>query len=37
MTIHKNTRNKKQQYDINREGAALSFGKIEKCEYLTGE
>ena len=28
------------QYDINREAAkisALSSGKIDKCEYLTGE
>ena len=41
MTIHKNIRNEKRQYDINREAAAkipaLSSGKIEKCEYLTGQ
>ena len=31
---------KKLQYNINREAAkllALSSGKIDKCEYLTGE
>ena len=33
-------RDKKLQHDINREAAkisALSSGKIDKCEYLTGE
>ena len=32
--------NEKLQYDINREAAkisALSFGKVNKYEYLTGE
>ena len=32
--------NEKQQFYINREVAkisALSCGKIDKCEYLTGE
>ena len=31
---------KKLQYDINRKAAEisdLSLGKIDKCEYLTGE
>ena len=41
MTIDDNIRdNEKLQYDINREAAkisALSSGKIDKYEYLTGE
>ena len=40
MTIDDQIRNKKLQYDINREAAkisALSSGKIDKYEYLTGE
>ena len=39
MTIDDKIRNEKLQYDINREAAkipALSFGKIDKYEYLTG-
>ena len=40
MTINDQVRNKKLQYNINREPAkilALSSGKIHKYEYLTGE
>ena len=40
MTIEDQIRDKKLQYDFNREAAkisALSSGKIDKCEYLTGE
>ena len=40
MTIEYQIRDEKQQYDINREAAdisALSSGKIDKYEYLTGE
>ena len=40
MTIDDNIRDEKLQYDINREAAklsALSSGKIDKYEYLTGE
>ena len=40
MTIDDKTRNEKLQYHINREASnisALSFGKIDKSEYLTGE
>ena len=40
MTINDQIRDKKLQYDINREAAkisALSSGKIHKYEYLTGE
>ena len=40
MTIADKMRNEKVQYDINREAAkisALSSGKIDKYEYLTGE
>ena len=40
MTIDDKIRDQKLQYDINREVAkisALSSGKIDKCEYLTGE
>ena len=40
MTIDDQTREKKLEYDINREAAklsALSSGKIDKYEYLTGE
>ena len=39
MTINDNIRDKKLQYNINREGAKLSvliFAKINKSEYLTG-
>ena len=40
MTIDDQIRNEKIQYDIDREAAeisALSSGKIDKYEYLTGE
>ena len=40
MTIDDKIRDKKLQYDINREAAkisALSSGKIDKYEYFTGE
>ena len=40
MTIDDQIIDEKIQYDINREAAkisALSSGKIDKCEYLTGE
>ena len=40
MTINDQIRDKKLQYDINREAAkisALSSGNIHKYEYLTGE
>ena len=40
MTINDQIRDKKLQYDINREAAkisALSSGKIHKYEYLIGE
>ena len=40
MTIGNKIRDKKLQYDINREAAkisALSSGKLDKYEYLTGE
>ena len=40
MTINDQIRDKKLQYDINREAAkisALSLGKIRKYEYLTGK
>ena len=40
MTIEDQVRDKKLQYDINREAAkisALSSGKIDKYEYLTDE
>ena len=40
MIINDQIRDEKLQYDINREAAkrsALSSGKIDKCEYLTGE
>ena len=39
MTIEDQIKNKKLQYDINRDAAkksALSSGKIDKYEYLTG-
>ena len=39
MTIDDQVRDKKPQYDINREAAkisALSTGKTNKYEYLTG-
>ena len=40
MTINDQIKDEKLPYDINREAAkvsALSSGKIEKYEYLTGE
>ena len=40
MTIEDQIRDKKLQYDINREAAkisALSSDKIDRYEYLTGE
>ena len=40
MTIENQVKDKKLQYDINREVAkisALSSGKIDKYKYLTGE
>ena len=40
MTIDDKIKDKKLQYDINREAAkisALSSGKINKYEHLTGE
>ena len=40
MTVEDQIKDKKLQYDINRETAkisALSSGKIDKYEYLTGE
>ena len=40
MTIEDKIRDEKLQRNINREAAkisALSFGKIDKYEYLTGE
>ena len=40
MTINDQIRDKKLQYDINKEAAkisALSSGKTHKYEYLTGE
>ena len=39
MTIDDKIRDEKLQYDINREAtnvSALSSGKIDKYEYLTG-
>ena len=40
MTIEDQIKDKKLQYDINREAAkisALSSGKLDKDQYLTGE
>ena len=40
MTIEHQIKDEKLQYDINREAAkisALSSGKLDKYEYLTGE
>ena len=40
MTNDDKIRNEKLQYNINREAAKiydLSSGKIDECEYLTGE
>ena len=40
MTINDQIRDKKLQYDINREAARISSessGKLRKYEYLTGE
>ena len=39
MTFHDKIRDERLKYDINREAAktsALSSGKIEQYEYLTG-
>ena len=40
MTIENQIKDEKLQYDINREAAklsALSSGKIDKYQYLTGQ
>ena len=37
MTIEDQSKDEKLQYDINREAAKISSGKIDKYEYLTGE
>ena len=40
MKINDQIRDEKLRYDTNREAAKilpLSSGKIQKCEYLTGE
>ena len=40
MTIEDQIKDEKLQYDINREAAkisALSSGRIDKYDYLTGE
>ena len=40
ITIGDQIKNEKLQYEVNREAAkisALPSGKINKCEYLTGE
>ena len=40
MTIEDQIKDEKLQYDINREAAkisALSSGKLDRYEYLTGE
>ena len=40
MTTDDTIRDEKLQHDIHREGAkisALTFGKIDKYQYLTGE
>ena len=40
MTVDDKIRDEKLQYDINREAAnisALSSGKIDKYDYVTGE
>ena len=40
MTIEDQIKDEKLQYDINREAAkisALSSGKLDKYEYLTGK
>ena len=40
MTFHDKIRDERLKYDINREAAktsALSSGKTEQYEYLTGE
>ena len=40
MTIEDQIKDEKIQYDINREAgkiSALSSGKLDKYEYLTGE
>ena len=37
MTIEDKIKDEKQLYNINREAANISSGKIDKYEYLTGE
>ena len=37
MTINGKIRDEKLQYDINKKAAAISSGKIDKYEFLTGE
>ena len=40
MTIKDKIKDEKLQYDVNRDSAkisALSSGKVDKYEYLTGE
>ena len=40
MAVADKIKDEKLQYDINRKAAkisALSSGKIDKCDYLTGE
>ena len=40
MTVKDKIKDEKLQYDINRDSAkisALSSGKVDKYEYLTGE
>ena len=37
MTINDQIKDEKLQYNINREAAKISSGKLHKYEYLTGE
>ena len=37
MTIDYQIKDEKVQYNINREEAKISSGKIHKYEYITGE
>ena len=40
MTLDDKIRDEKIQYDLNKEATKiqmLSFGQIEKCEYITGK
>ena len=37
MTVDDQIRDEKLQYDINREAAKISSGKIDKYEYFTHE